>query len=52
MIEIACGYSPIYHNNRYYLINSDLVGFVEFLNGGQDGSLPGDWFAEAWGIRA
>lgn len=52
IIEIACGYAPIYHNNRYYLINSDLVGFVEFLNGGQDGSLPGDWFAEAWGIRA
>ncbi|MDP2949543.1 MAG: peptide ABC transporter substrate-binding protein [Chloroflexota bacterium] len=43
-----CGIAPYFHQNDHYLIHDYVVGMKENITG-QDGSMAGDWAAEAWG---
>ena len=45
----ACGIAPYWHENNHWLIKQNVVGMRENL-AGQDGAMPGDWAAEAWGL--
>jgi len=47
----ACGIAVYYHENNHWLIKPNVVGMRENLSG-QDGSIAGDWNAEAWGLAA
>lgn len=47
----ACGIAPYWHENNHWLIKQNVVGMQENL-AGQDGSIAGDWAAEAWGLAA
>ena len=45
----ACGIAPYWHENNHWLIKQNVVGMRENM-AGQDGAMPGDWAAEAWGL--
>ena len=45
----ACGIAPYWHENNHWLIKQNVVGMRENMTG-QDGAMPGDWTAEAWGL--
>ncbi|MEX2238209.1 MAG: peptide ABC transporter substrate-binding protein [Dehalococcoidia bacterium] len=51
VVENICGIAPYWHESNKYLIKPHLVGFRENATG-QDGVMPGDWNAEAWGVAA
>lgn len=51
IIENVCGVAPVWVENNHYLISDRVVGMAENI-AGQDAFSPGDWRAEAWGLRA
>lgn len=51
IIENVCGIAPYWHENNHYLVDSGVIGMAENISG-QDAFSPGDWKAEAWGVRA
>ncbi len=51
IIENVCGIAPYWHENNHWLVKPYVVGMRE-NTAGQDGVMPGDWIAEAWGIAA
>jgi ABC-type dipeptide transport system, periplasmic component len=50
IVTRVCGIAPYYHTTLNSLISDKLVGLTENTSG-QDSMCPGDWKAEAWGIK-
>jgi len=51
IVTRLCGIAPYWHENNHWLIKPNVVGMRENLSG-QDGSIAGDWAAEAWGLSS
>jgi ABC-type oligopeptide transport system substrate-binding subunit len=46
-----CGIATYWHENNHWLRKSNVAGISENMTG-QDGSMGGDWAAEAWGLKS
>jgi len=50
IVTRVCGIAPYYHLTNNWLVSDEIVGMKE-NSAGQDGTMPGDWMAEAWGLK-
>ena len=50
IVSRVCGVAPYYHITNNWLVSDEIVGMKE-NSAGQDGTMPGDWMAEAWGLK-
>jgi len=50
IVTTVCGYAVYYHEAGVWLVSDEVVGMKE-SSGPQNSAMPGDWLAEAWGVR-